>query len=83
MAPVLCWFVMSARKLLQQALQLDETERATLALELMESVSAPDMRDEAAWISEIERRARRALEGGSANGDFEEAVDRISRDLGL
>lgn len=74
---------MSARDLLQQALQLDEKERATLALELMDSVSAPDVRDESAWVAEIERRARRALSDGSANGDFEEALDRIARDLGL
>lgn len=74
---------MSAGKLLQEALKLDEPERAALALQLMESVSAPDARDEASWIAEIERRAERALSDRSGGVDIDEAVDRISRDLGL
>jgi hypothetical protein len=69
-------------KLLQQALLLDEKERAALALELMDSVSAPDPRDETAWIAEIERRAQRALAGASPSVEVGEALDRISRDLG-
>ncbi|WP_437722221.1 addiction module protein [Sorangium sp. So ce861] len=73
----------TARKLLQEALELDEGERATLALELMDSLSQPDARDEAAWIEEIERRARRALHGQSPGADIDDAVDRIERDLGL
>lgn len=73
----------TARKLLQEALDLDERERATLALELMDSLSPPDARDEATWIEEIEARARRALSGESPGVDIDEAVDRIGRDLGL
>lgn len=73
----------AAGKLLQEAMKLDESERATLALELMDSVSAPDARDEASWLAEIERRANRALSGEATGRDADEAVDRISRDLGL
>ena len=72
-----------ARKLFVEALQLDEGPRASLALELMDSVSPPDPRDEASWIEEIERRARRALSGEEPGIDLEEALDRISHDLGV
>ena len=71
----------TARKLLAEALQLDDAQRAELALELMDSLSPPDRRDEATWIEEIERRARRALSGEEPGVDLDEAVDRISRDL--
>lgn len=72
-----------ARKLLAEALQLDEAERATLALELMDSVSLQDRRDEASWLEEIERRARRALSGDEPGLDVDEALDGMCRDLGL
>jgi Putative addiction module component len=73
----------AARNLLVEALQLDDDARATLALELMDSLSPPDPRDETSWIDEIERRARRAVSGGEPGIDVDGAVDRISRDLGL
>lgn len=73
----------TARKLTAEALQLDEAERATMALELMDSLSRPEARDEAEWIAEIEGRAHRALSGESEGMDFDAAVDGISRDLGL
>jgi len=64
----------TAQKLLDEALQLDEAERGSMALELMDSLSLPDARDDAAWIEEIERRARGALSGGSAGTDADERV---------
>jgi hypothetical protein len=73
----------TARKLFAEALQLDEGQRAVLALDLMDSLSPPDLRDEASWIEEIERRARRALSGEEPGIDLDEALDQISRDLGL
>ncbi|KYF78162.1 hypothetical protein BE11_06870 [Sorangium cellulosum] len=73
----------TARNLLQEALELDERERATLALQLMDSLSPPDARDEASWIEEIEQRAHRALSGQSPGVGVDDAVDRIERDLGL
>jgi hypothetical protein len=68
----------TARKLTAEALQLDDVERATMALELMDSISRPDPRDEAAWIEEIEGRARRVLAGEAEEMDFHAAVDGIS-----
>jgi hypothetical protein len=73
----------TARKLLEEALHLDDEARATLALELMDSLSPPDMRDEANWVEKIERRAHRALSGESKGMDVDQAVEQISRDLGL
>jgi hypothetical protein len=73
----------TARKLLEEALHLDDETRATLALELMDSLSPPDMRDEATWLEKIEQRARRALSGESKGMDVDEAVEQISRDLEL
>jgi len=72
-----------ARKLLEEALQFDDDTRATLALELMDSLSRPDMRDDASWVEEIERRARRALSGETQGIDVDDAVEQITRDLGL
>lgn len=72
-----------ARRLFAEALKLDEGQRASLALELMDSVSPPDRRDEASWIAEIERRARRAISGEEPGVDFESSLDRIALDLGL
>ena len=69
--------------LLAEALQLDDEQRADLALSLMDSLSPPDQRDEPAWIEEIERRARRALSGEDAGIEVDEAIDGIARDLGL
>jgi hypothetical protein len=75
--------MLAARQLLEEALHLDDDARATLALELLDSLSAPDPRDEASWIEVIERRVRRALSGEEPGVDVDEALDRISRDLGL
>ena len=72
-----------ARKLLAEALQLNEAERATLALQLMDSVSPQDHRNEASWLEEIERRTRRAVTGEEPGLDVDEALDGMCRDLGL
>ena len=51
-----------ARKLLQDAMELPLPERAELATDLLASLDgAPDSEVEAAWATEIERRAREAL----------------------
>ena len=75
--------VNAARKLLAEALQLDDEARATLALELMDSLSPPDPRDEASWIDTIERRALRAMSGAEPGVEVDVAVDRVAHDLGL
>src|SRR6202142_1445920 len=51
-----------ARKLLQDAMERPVPERAELAADLLASLDGePDADVEAAWASEIERRAREAL----------------------
>ena len=48
--------MVSASSLLQQALQLDEAERAELADRLYESVTEMSPEWEKAWLPELERR---------------------------
>ena len=51
-----------ARKLLQDAMELPVQERAVLAADLLASLDGePDSDVEAAWVAEIEKRAREAL----------------------
>ena len=54
----------SAEEILKEALQLSESERTRVAAELLASLG-PDVetRDEVAWIAEVERRARAAIDG--------------------
>ena len=66
-----------------EAMKLDEERRAAVALRLLDSLAAPDERDEQAWIDEIERRARRALSGRLDGPLVEDAIAEIERDLGL
>ncbi len=71
---------MSARldELLKEALRLTVEERARLAAELLASVDGePDADADAAWATEIERRARRALAGESKGADWDTELDPI------
>jgi hypothetical protein len=54
---------MCARRkdLLSDAFELTEEDWGALAVELLDSISAPSPRTEAEWIVEVERRARRAV----------------------
>ncbi len=61
-----------ARKLLEDAMALSEDERLDLAEQLLTSLPA-----DAEWVSELERRARRAL--ADPNGG--EAWDVVERRL--
>jgi putative addiction module component (TIGR02574 family) len=56
----------NATRILEEALQLPENERANLAADLMESLSSPNALDHVSdeeWLAEIGRRADRALDG--------------------
>jgi putative addiction module component (TIGR02574 family) len=52
-----------AKQVLKDALQLPERERADIAAELLASLPQMDTRDDDAWIAEVERRARTAMDG--------------------
>ena len=58
-----------AQELLREALTLPSAERADVAAELLASLDAAETDSpaevEAAWASEIERRARRVMAGES------------------
>jgi len=64
------------QKVLDEALELDLSERAELAAELLASLDGePDEDVEAAWASEIERRAARARSGEDRGRPWAEARD--------
>lgn len=72
----------AGKRLLKEALQLPDDERAELAAELMASFDGPDDTDiEAAWATEIERRATKVLTGESQGNSWEEVQERIEHEL--
>jgi putative addiction module component (TIGR02574 family) len=73
---------MSTEELRHAVLKLPREERAKLAHELLQSLDEPTDPDaEAAWTSEIERRARELADGSVQPVDWEEARKRIARRL--
>lgn len=73
-----------AAQLLQDALQLSESQRVELAFELLDSLEpAPpgSERSEEEWISEIERRVQAAL-AGEPGLLWEEAKAEVYKRLG-
>jgi putative addiction module component (TIGR02574 family) len=67
--------------LLKQALQLPEGERARVAAELLASLDPDvDVRNEDAWIAEIERRAEAAI-GGVAGLSWDETRRQVEARL--
>jgi putative addiction module component (TIGR02574 family) len=69
-----------AQELLREALTLPIAERADVAAELLASLDAAEAENpaqvEAAWASEIERRARRVMAGESAGIAWEDVRQR-------
>lgn len=73
-----------AQDLLRDALALPPEERADLAAELIASLDGPaddPAEVEAAWAAEIERRARRVLNGESAGEPWDNVRRRIATGL--
>jgi len=67
----------TGEKMLDEALQLEPSERAAVAAELLASPDGePDEDAEAAWAAEIERRAARARSGEDAGRPWAKARDR-------
>jgi len=72
----------TGKRLLKEALELPEAERAELAAELMASFDGPPDPDvEAAWVAEIERRAAKVLSGESEGLPWDEVRARIEGEL--
>jgi Putative addiction module component len=71
-----------AQKLLGEALDLTDEERAEVALELVASLDGPKDADaEDAWVAEIERRARRVLAEPDGGEDWSAARAEIESKL--
>jgi putative addiction module component (TIGR02574 family) len=76
--------VMSGRsqKVLDEALDLSDEERAEVALELVASLDGPaDPAAEAAWVAEIDRRARRVHADPDGGQDWQAARAEIESKL--
>jgi len=70
----------TTQKVLKEALQLPESERASLATELLGSLEshAPGrQRTEQEWLTEVERRARAAL-SGTPGSTWDETLKRVT-----
>jgi putative addiction module component (TIGR02574 family) len=68
----------TAKKVLDEALRLELSERAELAAELLASLDGePDGDVEAAWAAEIERRAARAKSGKDVGRPWVDARDAV------
>jgi putative addiction module component (TIGR02574 family) len=74
-----------AQELLREALTLPIDQRADVAAELLASLDEPSTMDpkavQAAWASEIERRARRVMAGESVGELWEDVRARVARRL--
>ena len=72
-----------AQKVLGEALDLTDEERAEVARELVASLDGPkDANAEEAWIAEIERRARQAVANPDGGEDWSAARAEIESKLG-
>jgi putative addiction module component (TIGR02574 family) len=74
-----------AQELLREALTLPIAERADVAAELLASLDSAEADNptevEAAWASEIERRARRVMAGESAGIPWSDVRQRAEAEL--
>ncbi|HEY4184690.1 MAG TPA: addiction module protein [Polyangia bacterium] len=71
-----------AQKVLGEALDLSDEERAEVALELVASLDGPRDADAAeAWVAEIELRARRVLSDPDGGEDWSAARAEIESKL--
>ena len=72
------------KEVLDEALKLEPDERASVAVELLESLEAGPEEGadvEAAWAAEIERRARRVLNAESSGVPWDEVRRRAEANL--
>ena len=68
--------------LLEQALDLPESDRAKIATRLLQSLDPRAQADvDAAWAAEIERRCAAVDAGEMATHDWNEVRARIERDI--
>ncbi len=68
-----------------QALKLDEPERATLARDLLVSLEdiEPDADAQSAWATEIQSRSDAVARGEFSASDWKESVQRVREHLAV
>jgi hypothetical protein len=69
----------NAQKLFAQALTLAASDRAELAAQLLATLEDTEAGVEAAWATEIERRAADARQNPDDDEDWRTVLDEISR----
>ncbi len=71
-----------AERLLDEALQLSDSERAELAVRLIQSLDAEGDSDvDATWAAEIERRCAALDSGEAVTSDWSEVRRRIESEI--
>jgi hypothetical protein len=71
----------TTRDLLEEALELPLDERATMAADLLESLSEAEEGVEAAWTNEIRTRAASVRAGEIESTDWRVVLDRVEKDV--
>lgn len=71
----------TARKLLEDALTLEPSERAELAEQLLASLDDIEVDVETAWAAEIDRRAAEARQNPDDDEDWRTALAEIQREV--
>ncbi len=70
-----------SQRVLEEALELTEEQRAEIALRLLESIPPSDTRTDDDWIEEVERRAARVISGESKGSPWSDVRARIESNL--
>ena len=72
----------NAARVLEDALQLDTSERVEIAEELLVSLDEPSRQEiEAAWAAEIQRRAADARANPNDDLDWRDALSDVEREV--
>ncbi len=71
----------TTRDLLKKALELPLDERASMAVELLESLGDAEADVEAAWTAEIRSRVASARAGEIESTDWRVVLDRVEKEV--
>jgi len=71
----------SAQELFEKALNLDASDRAELAAQLLASLDEAEADVESAWAAEIARRATEARQNPDDDEDWRTVLDEIQREV--
>ena len=71
----------SAQELFEKALNLDASDRAELAAQLLASLDEAEADVESAWAAEIPRRATEARQNPDDDEDWRTVLDEIQREV--